>query len=152
DQVQEIGKACSKYAGRINFARMPVVIRLIEVGPTSPDQQQRLGAIKPSFFLSKILISGWAVDTGNGTVWTTAGFRGRSFRHWIEGLLQAPREEVVAPEPVAVAPRSFPWLTAAMIAALAAIFAAEIAYGVGTAEPLKQPTVATLIAFGGLSR
>src|SRR5207247_2011455 len=69
----------------------------------------------------------------------------------IESLLGAPREAVPAPEPVVVAPHSFPWLTAAIIAVLAAIFAAEFSFGVGGTDRLKQPTVATLLAFGGLT-
>src|SRR5882672_5321214 len=34
DQVDEIGSKCLKYAGKINSTQMPVVIQIIEVGPS----------------------------------------------------------------------------------------------------------------------
>jgi membrane associated rhomboid family serine protease len=64
--------------------------------------------------------------------------------------MDAPSEEVVAPQPVAVAPRSFPWLTAAIIVVLVAIFAAEVRFDIGGGDGQKRPSILTLIAFGGL--
>jgi rhomboid protease GluP len=121
----------------------------MEVGPATPDQPGRLGEIKRPSFFSRLLVSAWVIDPRHSTVWTTADYRSRGIRRFIETLLNAPREAVLAPEPVAVAPPSFPWLTAAIMAALAAIFAAEIAFGLGD-DRAQQPTLATLLAFGGL--
>jgi rhomboid protease GluP len=52
---------------------------------------------------------------------------------------------------VAIAPPSLPVLTFAILAVLIAVFACEIAYGIGAPTDLLQPTIATLVAFGGLS-
>jgi rhomboid protease GluP len=150
ERVRAIAQDCRVLAGRVSGSRMPVYIHLMEVGPATPDQPGRLGEIKRPSFFSKTQVAAWVVDPRQSTPWTTADYRSRGIRRFIEGLLGAPREAVVAPEPVAVAPPSFPWLTAAMIAVLAVIFAAEIAFGVGGTDRLKQPTVATLLAFGGL--
>jgi rhomboid protease GluP len=46
----------------------------------------------------------------------------------------------------------FPILTMAILAALIGIFAAEIAYGIGPWTELLQPTMTTLVTFGGLVR
>jgi rhomboid protease GluP len=150
ERVRAIAEACRAFAGRVNGVRMPVFIHLMEVGPATPDQPGRLGAIKRPSFFSKLQFSAWVVDPRQSTIWTTADYRSRGIRRFIESLLGAPREAVVAPAPVALAPHSFPWLTAAMIAILAAIFAAEITFGVGGTDRLEQPTLATLLAFGGL--
>jgi rhomboid protease GluP len=53
---------------------------------------------------------------------------------------------------VAIAPPSFPALTVLILLTLFAVFAAEIAYGIGPATDMLQPTMATLVAFGGLSK
>lgn len=148
-EVSHIGDACRALAGRMNTVRMPVTIHLMEVGAVAHDAERRLGYIKSSFF-SKVQTSAWTIDPQQGAILTTAGYRARGLRGFIQKLLVSPREAVVMPEPVAVAPRGFPWLTAATIAVLAAIFAAEIAYGVGGVDRLKQPTITTLLAFGGL--
>ena len=148
-ELRNIGDACRALAGRVNMAKMPVTIHLMEIGAAADDVERRLGYITSSFF-SKILTSAWSIDPQHGTIWTTAGYRARGLRAFIRKLLHSPREVVVAPEPVAIAPHSFPWLTAATIGVLAAIFAAEIVYGVGGVDRMKQPTITTLLAFGGL--
>lgn len=148
-EVRDIGDACRALAGRVSTAKMPVTIHLMEVGAAADDVERRLGYISSSFF-SKLLTSAWSIDPQHRTIWTTAGYRARGLRRFIQTLLDSPRELVVAPEPVAVAPRSFPWLTAATIAVLTAILAAEVFYGVGTVDRMKQPTTTTLLAFGGL--
>jgi rhomboid protease GluP len=53
---------------------------------------------------------------------------------------------------VAIAPPAFPALTVVILLVLFAVFAAEIVYGIGPATDLLQPTIATLVAFGGLSK
>lgn len=53
---------------------------------------------------------------------------------------------------VAIAPPSFPALTVLILLTLFAVFAAEIAYGIGPATDMLQPTMVTLVAFGGLSK
>jgi rhomboid protease GluP len=150
ERVRAIAKDCRALAGSIGAGKMPVKISLMEVGNPSADQPERLGAIKPSWFLSKLMISAWAIAPQQTAIWTTADYRARGMRKLIQRLLDSPREEVVAPQPVAIAPRSFPWLTAAIIAVLVTIFGAEIMFGIGAEDSSKQPTVLTLQAFGGL--
>jgi rhomboid protease GluP len=53
---------------------------------------------------------------------------------------------------VTIAPPVRPVLTVLILLVLLALFAAEIAYGTGTPSDSLQPTIATLIAFGGLSK
>jgi rhomboid protease GluP len=53
---------------------------------------------------------------------------------------------------VAIAPPAFPVLTVLILLVLAAVFAAEIVYGIGPTTDLLQPSIATLVAFGGLSK
>lgn len=58
-----------------------------------------------------------------------------------------------APAPaVVIAPPSPPVLTIAILVVLFAVFAGEIVYGIGATTDMLQPTIATLVAFGGLSK
>lgn len=150
ERVRAIAKDCRALAGSISGSKMPVTIHLMEVGDAAADQPARLGTMEPSWFFSKSLVSGWAIDPQRAAIWTTAGYRARGLRKFIQGLLDSPREEVVAPQQVVVAERSFPWLTVAIVAVLVAIFAAEVMYGIGGGDRWKQPTISTLLAFGGL--
>jgi rhomboid protease GluP len=150
ERVRAVAEDCRALAGRVGAAKMPVTIQLMEVGGATSDQPARLGEIKSKSFFSKLFVSAWAIDPQRSAIWTTADYRSRGMRKFIQNLLDSPREIVVMPAPVAVAPRSFPWLTTAIIAALAAIFAAEVMFGVGGGDLSKQPTLSTLLAFGGL--
>lgn len=55
EKLRRIGEACLKYTGKINRAKMPVSIGIIEVGPGSADQPQRLGLLKRSTLRAKVL-------------------------------------------------------------------------------------------------
>jgi rhomboid protease GluP len=153
--VEEIGKACLKYTGKVNFNKMPVIIQIFEVGPASDDQRERLNPFKRPSLFAKVVPSAWIVDTASTTVWTNARFGGLlSLKGVIEKLLRSPRESDAALQPrlVAVADPGFPWLTCAILATLIGVFAAELVYGIGDWTKALQPTIATLVAFGGLSR
>ena len=153
--VEEIGKACLKYTGKVNFNKMPVMIQIFEVGPATDGQRERLKPFKRSSLFAKVVPSAWVVDTVSTTVWTNARFGGLlSLKRVIENLLRSPRESDTALQPpvVAVADPGFPWLTWAIIAVLIGVFAAELAYGIGVWTKALQPTIATLVALGGLSR
>jgi rhomboid protease GluP len=60
--------------------------------------------------------------------------------------------EVSTPSDVAMAPPAVPVLTFAILLVLFATFAGEIVYGIDAPTGLLEPTVATLVGFGGLSR
>jgi hypothetical protein len=115
-RVQAIAEGCRALASNVRLNKMPVVVQLMEVGGASADQPQRLAAIKASSFFSKVMISAWAIDPQRAAIWTTADYRARGRRKFIQDLLENPREAIGPPEPVVVAPPSFPWLTAAMTA------------------------------------
>jgi membrane associated rhomboid family serine protease len=153
--VEEIGKACLKYTGKVNFNKMPVIIQIFEVGPASAEQRERLKPFKRASLFAKVVPSAWIVDTASATVWSNARFGGLlSLKGVIEKLLRSPRESDAALQPrvVAVADPGFPWLTCAILAVLIGVFAAELVYGIGDWTKALQPTIATLVAFGGLSR
>jgi rhomboid protease GluP len=155
EEVRRIGEACLRYTGKVNRAKMPVFIRVMEIGPGSTDQQQRLKPFKRSSLKAKVIPSAMIVDTASGEVWNSdKTWVSKGIYHgFVEALLSAPREADadLAPPVVALAQPSFPILTAAILAVLSAVFAAEIVYGIGPWTGLLQPTIATLVAFGGLT-
>ena len=156
DEVRQIGETCLKYTGKINSAKMPVFIRIMEVGPGSTDQQQRLKLFKRSSLRAKVIPSAMIVDTASGEVWNSdrTWISKGVYHGFVEQLVAAPREaDANLTRPViAVARQSFPILTAAILAVLFAVFAAEIVYGIGPWTKMLEPTIATLVAFGGLAR
>jgi rhomboid protease GluP len=155
DELEGIGEVCLKYTGSVNRQKMPVSITIMEVGPASPDQPRRLQAFKRASSFSKVLPAAIVVDTRSSqVVWSNGGglFSKGRYRQFVEQILAAPREaDVDLQSPaVAVAAPSFPWLTASILAVLSAIFAGEIVFGIGPWRDLLQPSITTLIAFGGL--
>ncbi len=153
--VAEIGKACLKYTGKMNFNKMPVMIQIFEVGPATTDQRERLKPFKRSSLFAKVVPSAWIVDTASTTVWTNARFGGLlSLKGVIEKLLRSPRESdaTLRPQIAAVADPGFPWLTCGILAVLIGVFAAELVYGIGEWTKALQPTISTLVTFGGLTR
>jgi rhomboid protease GluP len=156
DDVEAIGQACLKYAGQVESAKVPVKIMIMEIGPGAADQEERLSRFKPSSPFSKVVLSALIVDTASSAVWASdkTWFSGKDYQDFIATLLGSPREsdaDLTPPPAVVIAPLSFPIVTAAILAVLVAIFAAEIVFGIGPSKAL-QPTIATLLAFGGLSR
>jgi rhomboid protease GluP len=156
EELREIGEACLKYTGKINRRQMPVSIGVIEVGPGSAQQQLRLDPLKRSSLLAKVTPFAMTVDTRSGEVWSSTGnwFTKGPHHGFVEKLLTAPYEvdaDLMRPPAVAVAPSSFPVLTTAILAVLFAVFAAEIQYGIGPWSKALEPTIATLVAFGGLA-
>jgi rhomboid protease GluP len=156
EEVRRIGEACLQYTGEINRAKMPVFIRVLEIGPGSNDQQQRLKPFKRSSLKAKVIPSAMIVDTASGEVWNSdKTWVSKGVYHgFVEQLVAAPREaDANLTRPViAVAQPSFPILTAAILAVLFAVFAAEIVYGIGPWTKMLEPTIATLVAFGGLAQ
>ena len=156
DEVRQIGEACLQYTGKINRNKMPVFVRVMEIGPGSADQQQRLQLFKRASLKAKVIPSAMIVDTASGQVWNSdKTWVSKGVYHgFVENLLEAPREADadLAPPDVFVAQPSFPFLTAAILAVLFAVFAAEIIYGIGPWTKTLQPTIATLVAFGGLAQ
>ena len=155
EELREIGEACLKYAGKVGRRKMPVSIGIIEVGPGSAQQKLRLDPLRRSSPLAKVVPFAMTVDTRSGEVWSNSGnwFTKGPHHGFVEKLLAAPYEADadLMPPTVTVAPSSFPVLTTAILAVLFAVFAAEILYGIGPWTKALEPTIATLVAFGGLS-
>jgi rhomboid protease GluP len=155
DDVQAVGEACLKYAGKIRRRQMPVLIKIIEVGPGSEDQQQRLAQFKRESLTAKVVPTVMIVDTASQEIWDsgkTLVSRG-VYVKFVEKLLTAPREpdSALVPRIVAASERSFPILTTLIITVLIAVFAVEVQYGVSFGKDKLSPTIATLVALGGLS-
>src|SRR4051812_24674685 len=76
-ELMDIGRSCLKYTGTVNGAKMPVGIRLYEVGdgPPSTEDRARLTALHKAG-LSKVAITCFHLDTRNNTVWSSAPFNG----------------------------------------------------------------------------
>jgi rhomboid protease GluP len=154
EATAEIGRACLKRTGSSYFSQDLVALMIMEAGPQDEDQRARLSQIKASGLFSKMQASGWIVDPQQKSVWTNARFGSLSpYRRFIHKMMTSPREQIAPPQTVAVdlTPR-FPYLTTAIIAVLCAIFAAEIVFGVGPWTGMLQPSIATLLAFGGIYR
>src|SRR5450631_858549 len=94
DRVRQIGEACLPFAGRRGHAQLPVTIRIIEVGPSSADQQPRLKLLKRASLTSKVIPSGMIVDVTSGEVWSSdkSWFSRGAYQGFVEKLLAAPRE------------------------------------------------------------
>jgi rhomboid protease GluP len=154
--VEEIGKACLAHTAAVFGNKVPVRIHVLEVGPPDEGQVQRLSQYREPGWFAKVLPSGWICDPGARMVWTNARFGGRLYgANFIRKVMQSPREAESSLQPRIVAAQTapvIPWLTIALIAVLTAIFAAELTFGIGRWTNLLEPTVTTLIAFGGLLR
>ncbi|MGA7804592.1 rhomboid family intramembrane serine protease [Bradyrhizobium sp.] len=154
DQVLRIGEACLKYTGKVNRAKLPVSIGVIEVGPTSFAQTQRLELLKRSSLFAKVIPFAMTADTVLGEVWSSNAnwLTKGSYTGFIEKLLAEPRQSDadLTPPILAIAEPSFPLVTTALLALLTCVFAAEVIYGIGPWTGLLEPTVDTLAAFGGL--
>ncbi|MET0276910.1 MAG: rhomboid family intramembrane serine protease [Pseudorhodoplanes sp.] len=156
EEVTTIGTELLKYTGTIQYSKMPVTIHVMEIGPSDPAQQERLSRYKPAGWFKSVLPYGWVIDTDRKTVWTNARYGGRTMgAPFIRQLLTSPREDTATLQASRVAAEldpSFPHLTTAIIAVLSALFAAEVIFAIGPSSGLLQPSIATLLAFGGLYR
>ncbi|NFV80484.1 rhomboid family intramembrane serine protease [Magnetospirillum aberrantis SpK] len=149
-ELREIGEACLVHTGRLNRSKLPVVIRVVEIGGT-PDAE-RLKNYRTSPYC-KARISAYALDPATATVWRNTWIHGWLFTRRMTALMQKPRmAEIVAKEPALTRPKVFPILTLAMLATLAGVFALEQLFPVDSisGKGFWAPSVRTLIALGAL--
>jgi rhomboid protease GluP len=160
-ELESIGRDCMKYAGVADMfgkAEIAVAIRVIEVGATSDERWEQLKTLSSDTPDTRYHVAALAVDPAKGEVcWNTR--LDRPERTFIEDMLRAPRRPAPPLERLAdfnpaaaVAPSSFPILTAGILAVLVAVFAAEIGFGFDAWTGPLQPSIRTLVAFGGLGR
>jgi rhomboid protease GluP len=155
NEVLRIGESCQKPIDEISRAPTPVFIRIMEIGYASTEpQERRLRALHQSSRKAKVSISTMIVDTTLEEVWASdrTWLAKGAYQGFVEKLLNSRRSEkenLIAHEVVTGEPLP-PTLTYYILAALLAVFTAEIAFGIGRWTDLFQPTVTTLVAFGGL--
>lgn len=152
-RVKEIAAICrKKYGGRVNGARMPALVEIIEVrNRVTPMDRQR---VKPLVSRFRTLVAVYQVDLSERKVtsnfWSLFNTRQRQ----IERALREPQLSAAAlvPPPVTVMPdmERRPVLTAIMLAILVAIFVGELKYA--PPESAMTPSLSTLVALGGLMR
>jgi rhomboid protease GluP len=155
DVLLEIGKACrANYSGRINGAKMPATIEIIEVRHwvTTPDRER----LRPLRSRLGTVVMAYAVDRSAGTVTVNSWSLLNPRRRLLERLLKEPRlsdAQLVRPTPPALPEAAGqPALTYLMLAALIAVFVVEQLAAVAPGSGLLAPNVRTLVALGGLSR
>ena len=160
-ELEIIGRDCMKYADVAEIFRRPeisVAIRVIEVGATSNERWEQLKTLTSNTPDTRYHAAALAVDPAKREVrWSSR--LDRPERTFIEDVLRAPRL-LASPRKidadfnplVAIAPPSFPILTTGILAVLVAVFAAEISFGVDAWSGPLQPSIKTLVAFGGLVR
>ena len=155
EALLEIGQRCLKYTGKVSGQQMPVTLQIVEVGrgPGSPQDRQRLAALKRKSAFGKVVPIAWRLDTTAGRAWTNAPFGGLLMgKRAMEDLMRGPRladKDLQAPQ-LAVGRERFPALTIALLAVLAAVFGAELYHGIGEWSGPLAPSIQTLVAFGGL--
>jgi len=166
--LEEIARACDKYRpyqpqeafkagmGLVTIRPRPrkrqISIKVIETGAAaaSPEQTLRLSRLKRMPGFEGISLSGWVIGHASKSLWTSAPFDGRflgaNFMRW----LMDPKA-MKSPAPAALPVPSFPLLTWAILAVLAAVFACEWIFAVAPANGARV-SPRTLTALGGLQR
>ena len=156
-RVRAIAANCLDYTDSIRRTKLPVGLSIYEIGAgaTSKANTDRLAPYRRASTFSKALVSAYAIDPVSKEVWNNRPWLGRAAgNRWLRQLLLQPQFAGDALATVAVGDRveGLPALTLALLAGLIAIFGAELAFGIGPATGLLQPTLKTLVAFGGLLR
>lgn len=153
--VVDIGKACrAKYSGRINSARMPATIEIIEVRPSvTAADRERLKPLRAR--LGGAVVMAYAVDLAASSVsvngWSLVDPR----RRLLERLVREPRvpdDQLMQPTTALPEAKGQPILTYAMVAGLAAVFVVEQLVPVAPGGGIFAPDVRTLVALGALTR
>jgi len=163
EELVGVARACLKYTGTMNGAKMPVGVTLYEVGagPPSEEDCQRLRALQRTFpGLTKVAITCFYLDTRSQKVWSSAPLPSLlsriGHRGWVAQVLAEGRKsdlEIFVPEPVLPQKERLPVATAALLLLLLAMFGIEHSLKLtdgGTG--LWGVDVATLFALGGMNR
>lgn len=163
-QIADIGRACVKYTGTMNGAKMPVGITLYEVSerPPNEEDQRRLRALQKTMpGLAHVSITCFYIDTRSRTLWASApldGLLGRvGHRGWLRALVEQPRkadEEIFVPDAALPQRERLPVATVTLLALLLGAFVVEQIAKIGdkgASGPLGVD-VGTLLALGGMNK
>ncbi len=154
ERLVAIAKACrAKYSGTVNGLRMPVSIELVEVRKTATRADtERLAPLRKR--TGGAVIGAYLVDLAASAVTRSGRALFDVRRRRLERALREPRLTPEQSAALAAAPlpaAGWPWLTCALLAVLAAAFAAELLFPVEPAK-LASPQIETLVAMGALNR
>jgi len=157
EELRQIGKACLQYTGRMNGAKLPVAIHILDVGESAPSEERRAALrglfLRPGF--QKVSVVAWMLDGSRGEVWSNGAFRGlfqgrRFFERWLRSPRRTPAELEAVADRGSTHFAQIPMATAGIAAVLTVLFGAEVLLGLD--GPSLSPTVPTLIAAGGVAR
>lgn len=157
EDLFQIGRACLKYTGNVNGAKMPVSITLYEVGagPASDADRARLKALTKNYVFAKVALATFHIDARSGSVWSPLPLNGFLGRRWLERLLRAPRkkdDEMLVPDPALPKQERVPFATIAILGLLVAVFVVEqLAQSGDKRLGLFSVDAATLFALGATS-
>lgn len=159
DEIVEVAKTCLQYTGRINGAKMPVVVTIYEVadGPPSEADCARLKNLQKSFVgCAKVRISCLHINTRDKTAWTPAAMgRFHLGLRWVSALLREPRKTQSPPSvPEAVLPENSgaPLATLALLTVLIGLFVIQQFAQVGeSGAGILGINVGSLFALGGMN-
>jgi rhomboid protease GluP len=154
DHVIEIGRACLQFTGSMNGTKLPVGIRIVEIRDEITEaDKQRLEGYHRRPGLKKVAVNGFLLSPRSGQVWSTLLFgwleEGR-YRRMLTGTRRT-AADLDAPAPALAAPSGPPWLTCAILAALALVFVVELSVGARPGAEFLTPPIDTLVALGGAS-
>jgi rhomboid protease GluP len=154
ERLIEIGKACLRFTGSMNGAKLPVGIRIVEIRSeiTQADKRRLQKLHRPPGF-SKVGVAGFLLSPGTNAVWSTLLF-GWLQERWYRNALTAPRRtdaDLDAPPPAVAESRGPPFLTIGILAVLALLFVVELVVGARPGAEFLTPPIDTLVALGGAS-
>jgi rhomboid protease GluP len=95
EALQEIGRTCLKYGGKVHGSRVPILVQVMEVGGAKvyPADQERLAAYRRHSLFSKVLMHAWIISPNQRAIWTNMPFKGWfGERRFIERLIAARRD------------------------------------------------------------
>jgi len=150
----DIGKVCLDFTGRMNNAKLPVVIQIVEIrGEITEADKRRLTGIHARRVLDKVHVRGFVLSPPSGEVWSTLTF-GWLPERWFRNALTAPRRteaELAAPAPAFAEAKGLPGLTLGLLGVIASLFVVELVVGARPGGEFLTPPLDTLVALGGAS-
>jgi rhomboid protease GluP len=132
-----------------------VSVEVFEIGPgaTAATDWERLKGLKKR--RGRVGVQAWALDTASSDVRTTMLWGGLGQARQFRRRLTEPRVSdaiLLAPPPAVNAEPVLPWVSLALALVMGLVYAEELGLGIGTAKSKLEPTIQTLVAFGGSSR
>ncbi|RFB78384.1 rhomboid family intramembrane serine protease [Methylovirgula sp. 4M-Z18] len=150
ERLQQIGQACTRYAGTFGRSKLAVPIDIIETStqPTSEADKARLRPIKRRAIRDKVVLASWHIDTFDRTLWANYPLRRIFQGGFIRALLTNPRmsqSELIPQAPAMMAPSAPPVLTYILLALLLLVYGVEALLDPSNAA---DPTIKTLVTLG----